>query len=170
MTTSLIIQPDELTIQQPLLPVGPSKAANIPQLQAVGFMALLFALLNNFDSVQDYVSNALLPMTEAFSQTELAYSNAFLAIMDGVDTTGQPLPGTDMYEMLHADKDHIGIYTSLFNLHNTQMNSATSFFQSMVQSGGDVASRSNDAASNDIIMLNNSALAIQQNLVASLRA
>ncbi|MES2273079.1 MAG: hypothetical protein V4487_02675 [Chlamydiota bacterium] len=62
------------------------------QSASVGFIALLMAMLANSDSVQNFISKGLMPLSEMVSTTTENYSTAWLGKMDGDGTNGALKP------------------------------------------------------------------------------
>ncbi len=67
---------------------------------AVGYLALLMAMVTNADATQNLIANGMMSLSEAISNETQAYSQAWMLVMnnpngDGKSTIGNPLPASD---------------------------------------------------------------------------
>jgi hypothetical protein len=89
------------------------------QVAAVGFMALLFAMLANADSVQNLEANGLMPLSLTMNNQTQAYSDAWISQMN-----------KDLAQLQtdSADNGPVSEDTAKFNQDNTMYNQANSFW------------------------------------------
>lgn len=157
------INTDNGTTTPFLISPASGKKANPVHQAASGYVLLLQAMLNNFNAIQNYVYNGVAKMSEAENTLAMTFSNDWLGYLTNSDLYNiyQDVQGTPDPNKLSRD-------TSQFNLDNGKSNQSTTFFQGITSGLSDDTSKNNDAASNDISLLSNSALASQTNVLASL--
>ncbi|OGN65514.1 MAG: hypothetical protein A3E80_06415 [Chlamydiae bacterium RIFCSPHIGHO2_12_FULL_49_9] len=147
------------TISNVILDPSTTTAPTPPAPHIAGYVALLIALMENADAIQNYVANGLMPLTEAISQQGLNYSNAWVKVLDA-----------DMAKVKKADKDHVSAAVAQFNLDNTLSGQAQTYYNGLSSGASDTTSKTNDQASNDYQMAQQSALTIMATITAAIAA